>query len=565
MAQLNPVQHGPPYGTTQAVVGGVPTVATDVPVAAVLLALFVASAAAHMTILQLNKRAGLKFLFSGMLFALCALRSVALGTRIAWAAHPRVANVAIAAGILTQTGSVLVFVINLIFAQRVLRAYHARIGWHAAVTLAFRFLVACVVASLLMVIAVTIQSFFTLDPAVRRADRTVQLFAGTYMAALAFLPIPIVALAALLPRTRHVEKFGAGRWRSKLRLLLFTAALATLGATFRVFTGYVPRPLSSPAWYHSRACYYCFNFVTDLTISAAYLFSRFDRRFIVPNGAKGPGDYGRNVRVRPQSIVSSTAGGEEEEGNETDPEKLAKLRDTGNEDGSEEKASLPLYDEKGKGVDKGKGIALGDDEKEPSSSVPVRSIDAQTQTYGPGGDWLGVPWPFRTSWAMTRTCGPMPSPANQSSAGDSTDTVSPLSPSLNPSPLDDPPQLHSCIDEVSSQWGGETSSTYIQEPEPAHVRTQRYFYPPHSQTHVFGQALTADEEIHLGAPGVADDAMIWPFTSETFTSGRDPITRSQSAATRSHASCSRSPGKRPISRSQSSRTAEHYNVEGGWI
>ncbi|KAI1168495.1 hypothetical protein F5B18DRAFT_658749 [Nemania serpens] len=319
---LNPAHHGPPYASTAAVVGGVPTVATDVPVAAVLLALFVASAAAHMTVLQLNKRAGLKFLFSGMLFALCVLRSAALCMRVVWASHPRTADVAMAAGVLTQTGSVLVFVINMILAQRVVRAYHPRLGWHPATTAVFCLLVACVVASLLMVVAVTIQTFFTLDAAVRRSDRTVQLFAGTYMAVLAFLPIPIVVLAALLPRDRPVEKFGAGRWRSKVRLLLFTSALATLGAAFRVYTGFAPRPLSHPAWYHSRACYYCFNFVTDLVISAAYLFSRFDRRFIVPNGAKGPGDYGRGVRVRPSSVASSNGG---EGGNETDLEKLAKL------------------------------------------------------------------------------------------------------------------------------------------------------------------------------------------------------------------------------------------------
>ncbi|KAI0106251.1 hypothetical protein GGR51DRAFT_571549 [Nemania sp. FL0031] len=291
---LNPVQRGPPYGTTTAVVGGVPTIATDVPISAVLLALFLASAAAHMTILQLNKRRGLKFLFSGMLFALCVLRSAALSMRMAWAAHPYTANVAIAAGILTQTGSVLVFVINLILTSRLVRGWQPALGWHPATRLAARLLIAGVVASLLMVIAVTVQSFFTLDTGIRAADRTVQLVAGMYMAVLAFLPLPILLLAGrVLPRTQRIEKFGAGRWRSKVRLLIFTSALATVGATFRVATGFAPRPLSSPAWYHSRACYYCFNYVTDLLISAAFLLSRFDKRFIVPNGAKGPGDYAK--------------------------------------------------------------------------------------------------------------------------------------------------------------------------------------------------------------------------------------------------------------------------------
>ncbi|KAI1422413.1 hypothetical protein F5Y12DRAFT_786791 [Xylaria sp. FL1777] len=302
---LSPAQHGPPYGMTTAVVGGLPTVRTDIPIAAVLLTLFVGSAVAHMTILQLNKRAGLKFLFSGMLFVLSVLRSVALCMRIVWATHPQGAAIAIAAGILTQTGSVLVFVINLILAHRLVRGYHPDVGWHPATRLFFRFLIACVVASLVMAITVTVQTVLTLDPAIREADRIVQLFAGTYMAVLAFLPLPIVVLAALLPRKTHVEKFGAGRWRTKVRILLFTAAVATLGAAFRVFTSYATRPVTDPAWYHSRACYYCFNFVTDLIVSATYLFSRFDRRFIVPNGAKGPGDYGKG-KSTPKGETKST-------------------------------------------------------------------------------------------------------------------------------------------------------------------------------------------------------------------------------------------------------------------
>lgn len=578
--------------------GGVPTVATDVPVAAVLLALFVASAAAHMTVLQLNKRAGLKFLFSGMLFALCVLRSAALCMRVVWASHPRTADVAMAAGVLTQTGSVLVFVINMILAQRVVRAYHPRLGWHPATTAVFCLLVACVVASLLMVVAVTIQTFFTLDAAVRRSDRTVQLFAGTYMAVLAFLPIPIVVLAALLPRDRPVEKFGAGRWRSKVRLLLFTSALATLGAAFRVYTGFAPRPLSHPAWYHSRACYYCFNFVTDLVISAAYLFSRFDRRFIVPNGAKGPGDYGRGVRVRPSSVASSNGG---EGGNETDLEKLAKLTaDDGRREDGSEKASLPLCDDEGKGKGKGKAKgkeveADGDGDEKPMVDASGPSGDGQTQTYAPG-DWDGMPWPFRPSWAVPRSSGPTPSPANQFRTSDSAGADPSLSylghqragdsfpfPHASPgrSPTDSPFPSFNSTDDISgsSQWGGNMSSTYIPEPRPAHLRTQQHFYP-HQQLHghtVFGQAITSDEEIHLGIPRPAgaddDDDAIWPFTSETQASGRDPVHRSRSNVTPhtyahvvARAGTSRTLSHhRYVSRSQSRMRPGYHTIEGGWI
>ncbi|KAI1450356.1 hypothetical protein F5Y02DRAFT_426584 [Annulohypoxylon stygium] len=284
--------HGPPYATTNAIVGGTPTPSIDDPIAAVLLLLFLLSACAHLAILKINRARNLKFVFSGMLVALCLLRGVSLAARMVWASYPRDVNCVIAASVMTQCGSVLIFIINLFFAQRVVRAYHPRLGWSRAAGVAVWFLIVCVLCCLVMAIVSTIHSFFTLNRAQRQADRVVQLFAGSYLAFLAFLPMPVVALAAFThPRRYHVEKFGHGKWRAKIGLLMFAALVATLGAAFRVGVNFDGRPGTAPAWFHSRACYYSFNFVTDLIVSTAYLFARFDRRFIVPDGARGPGEY----------------------------------------------------------------------------------------------------------------------------------------------------------------------------------------------------------------------------------------------------------------------------------
>lgn len=363
---------------------------------------------------------------------------------------------------------------------------------------------------------------------------------------LAFLPLPIVALASLIPRKkkRRVEKFGAGRWRTKVWLLLCTSALATLGATFRVSTGYAPRPVSNPAWYHSRACYYCFNFVTDLIVSTTYLFLRFDRRFIVPNGAKGPGDYRRGQPARPPSVASS--GGEK--GNDTDPEKLARLRTDSNSS-------------KDKG--KGKNLDIGSDDKSPAV------VDRGTQTiYGQGSDWY--PWPFRTSWATPRNRGPMPSLANRPSESDSVD--------VEASYVDysfavaTPANANvSSTEGGSSQWGGETNSTYLQELGPAHVRVaRRQFHPrqlQHDRPHTLGQAYTADEALHSVRP--VEHVPVWPFTSETHASGRDPVTggpsRSHSVTASYPATGHRAPSRGRINRSLSCKEAEIRNPAGGWI
>lgn len=108
----------------------------------------------------------------------------------------------------------------------------------------------------------------------------------------AFLPIPITALAVLKPRQQRPEKFGQGRYRTKISLLLITSFLLTIGAAFRIAVAFTtPRPLADPAWYHSKPCFYCFNFVIEILVVYLYAISRFDRRFHIPNGASAPGHY----------------------------------------------------------------------------------------------------------------------------------------------------------------------------------------------------------------------------------------------------------------------------------
>jgi hypothetical protein len=223
-------------------------------------------------------------------------RITALVMRIVWASRPTNVNIAIAANVFTAAGVLILFIVNLVFAQRIIRAYHPHFGWHKLANLVFRFLLFSVIALLVIVITGTVQSFFTLDPNTRRIDRDLQLFAGVYLAVIAFIPIPAVLLAALFPRKTRVEKFGSGRFRTKTRLVVFTSFLLALGAGFRIGVNFAPRPLNDPAWYHSKACYYCFNYVIELIVVYLYTVLRFDRRFHVPNGASGPGDYAGGLR-----------------------------------------------------------------------------------------------------------------------------------------------------------------------------------------------------------------------------------------------------------------------------
>lgn len=301
-----------------------------------LLLFFIAGAATNMTILQVNLRRNHKFIISGMTFGFCMARITALIMRIVWASRPHSIPIAIAANVLTVAGVVLLFLINLLFAQRIVRAHRPRLGWSRPGTYFFRALFFSVPVVLVMVIPVSIDMFYTLDVSTHNVLRRVQLVATVYMALLAFLPIPITLLTLFAPpRPPHhgtVENFGQGQMRTKIGLLLFTSTLLALGASFRAAVNFMPRPLTSPAWFDSKPCYYIFNYVIEIIVVFTYTISRFDRRFHIPNGSSAPGHYAAGGAVANKNLAASANGdaadaaerGETSEGDNADGLVLAR-------------------------------------------------------------------------------------------------------------------------------------------------------------------------------------------------------------------------------------------------
>ena len=283
---------GPPYSPSNAALGGVPTVGLDVPITVVFMIFFMTGAVGHMTVLQLNRRKGHKFLMSGLMFGFCMARITTCVMRIVWATRPTNVRIAIAAGIFVAAGVLLLFVVNLIFAQRIIRASHPHSGWKPLFSWIFKVCYIIIVLTLLLIISFTVLSFYTLDHNLLRISRDITLYAGTWNAFVSFLPIPLIIGGLIVPRKTRVEKFGSGRFRTKVTILLAAAFLLCLGASFRAGTNYLPsHPRTSPGWYQSKACFYIFNFTIDLTVVLFYLIVRVDRRFHVPDGSKGPGDY----------------------------------------------------------------------------------------------------------------------------------------------------------------------------------------------------------------------------------------------------------------------------------
>ncbi|KAH8808936.1 hypothetical protein F5884DRAFT_387424 [Xylogone sp. PMI_703] len=285
-----------PYPPQTASLGGTPTKGVDIPATSVFLLPFLIGAIANMTIFQINKRAGHKFIMSGMLFGFCVSRVVTCCLRIAWAVHPHNIRLAIAATIFTAAGVIILIIVNLVFALRILRAHHPNWAWSKWFYLAFRIYIATILAMLVCLITANIQSFFTLNPAIHAHDRVLILIGTTYFAVAAFLPLPAIALRLLLPRQPSVDKFGQGRLRTKIRILFVTSFLLCLGASFRAGTTYVQPPVAKPRWYDSRACFYLFDFTVEIIVVYLSVIMRIDKRFHIPNGSMGPGSYSAGMK-----------------------------------------------------------------------------------------------------------------------------------------------------------------------------------------------------------------------------------------------------------------------------
>lgn len=246
-----------------------------------------------MYIFQKNRKRGHKFLISAILFGFCMARVVTCIMRIVWAMRQHNVKIAIAAQIFNNAGVLIVYLVNLIFAQRILRAKHPRLGWNTALAQVFHVGYALLAGTLIMVITATVVMFYTQDTRTIRACVDCQRAAVIFLFILTAIPLLLVSISFLLPQsTRGEETFGAGSINEKILLLIVAACLATTLSGFKLGTTWeAPRPVNDPAWYHSRAAFYCFGYMLELFVLCTYIFGRVDKRFYVPNGSNKRRSY----------------------------------------------------------------------------------------------------------------------------------------------------------------------------------------------------------------------------------------------------------------------------------
>ena len=238
--------------------------------------------------------------------------------RIGWATNHHNVSLAIAAQIFVNAGILIVYIVNVIFAQRLLRARHPTLGWNRALKVVFTILYCLIGVALVLVIVLTVMSFYTLDPSTLSDARWIQRGAILYLLIIAFMPLVIAAVAYAIPRTKPIDQFGHGGTTSKAIILVIGAGLCTLIAGFKAGVNWSPpRPIDNPAWYDSKASFYCFNFMLEIIILITYISTRVDQRFHVPNGSSKRRTF---AKQEPDAEAEADAESGEEDGQTDDGE-----------------------------------------------------------------------------------------------------------------------------------------------------------------------------------------------------------------------------------------------------
>ncbi|KAL5341407.1 hypothetical protein BJX70DRAFT_358692 [Aspergillus crustosus] len=283
-----------PYASPMAGLGGLPANIPDTPICAVFIVLYIGFAATNMTIFQINQKRNHKFVLSAMLFGFSMARITTLVLRIVWANRQHNVRLAIAANVFVNAGVLIAYIINLILAQRILRAKQPHLGWHRIPRTGAKIAYYLIPVALIMVIVPSIVSVYTLSPEVRASCRDVQLTAMSYLLIFTALPLLHILPVTILPRSADEESFGAGSMRAKTIVVTLSTCMCILIAGFKAGANYSPpRPATQPAWYHSKSTFYVFNFVLEILILSLLTFTRIDKRFHIPNGSTKPGDYSR--------------------------------------------------------------------------------------------------------------------------------------------------------------------------------------------------------------------------------------------------------------------------------
>lgn len=270
--------------------GSPPNTTVDLPITIVFLVLFVIGAFTHISIYKANSKRGHKFLLSDLMFDFCMVRTVTCIFRIIWVfIHPR--GIILCAQLFFNGGAAVIFAVNVILTQRIVRSMHPKFGWSRGFSIGTRILALSVPVNILFQIGSLIGLFFSVGDSKRLEAFSDCLKVGSsWNLFLVSFPFLAISAACAVPGPRP-EKFGAGSLRVKTSMVLLAAVMLGTGATIRSYATFNPRMPDTTDVLYSKAVFYPTQFTLEILVVALYALLRFDLLFHIPNGSRQPGDY----------------------------------------------------------------------------------------------------------------------------------------------------------------------------------------------------------------------------------------------------------------------------------
>jgi uncharacterized membrane protein len=179
------------------------------------------------------------------------------------------------------------------FTQRILRAVHPKFSWNPFISNAFLVILISVPVVIVNKIVFIVISFFTQSEKIINITRRFLLIGAVWTMILSVFPILVVGVATSIPSPTPMEKFGAGRFRSKIIILLFASAIFFTGAITRLVSDLQDHPGNRPGEVNSTKTFYTTGFMLEIIVVIVYAVGRIDLRFWIPDGGSGPGDYSK--------------------------------------------------------------------------------------------------------------------------------------------------------------------------------------------------------------------------------------------------------------------------------
>ncbi|KAF2671879.1 hypothetical protein BT63DRAFT_476718 [Microthyrium microscopicum] len=272
---------GGPYPPLEWPLGGFPNIQIDVAVMSVFLFLFLIAAFLHLFLFFANIVRGHRFIISALIFVFCLERVFALAIRIAGTLRGEDGNLYVGGVVLVFGFTPLLYIINLVFAHRIIKAQHPRHGGNIGISLVFWLTYLLILFAWACLVAGLVQPFFQLSTYWRYVDRGLRIWGFTFFAIVSLIPLPLVLLSTVIPRRHRVNKFGSGSFYAKLWILVLVVILTSLEAFYIAGVEWVTptsRFVPIPA-YMTRTWYYVMIFTLEFIIVILYAGARVDRRF----------------------------------------------------------------------------------------------------------------------------------------------------------------------------------------------------------------------------------------------------------------------------------------------